>query len=111
MKIVLTKTGEPTYRVVEKWARTRRLSARETQVLHASLVGRSRKQIANEEGLSPGTVASHWRRIMRKTGCRSQRAVFAIVFSWVAERSDASPGDINAGHADAAAVVTPTSES
>lgn len=55
-----------------------RLSAREAAVLSALIEGRSAERIAAEAFVSPTTVRSQIRSILRKLGCNSQLAAVAL---------------------------------
>lgn len=68
---------------VREFAVRHNLSDRETAALLLSTVGVFRKEAAHRLGCAPGTVDTYWRRILRKTGTRSQPELFAalVVFA------------------------------
>jgi DNA-binding NarL/FixJ family response regulator len=51
------------------------LSKREWQVLACARAGLSRKETASRLGISLATVATHWKRMLSKTGLDSERRV------------------------------------
>ncbi len=55
------------------------LSPRETEVLTASLNGHDVAAIAAELDCQPGTLKTYWQRILKKTGCETQRDVTAAL--------------------------------
>lgn len=57
-----------------------RLSPRESQVVQLSAEGKSRREIAAELGCEPATVATHWNRILRKTGLPTERRVVSAAW-------------------------------
>ena len=60
-------------------ARERRLSARETEVLHALVGGRSAAEIAGELGIAARTVRFHQGRILEKLGASSRADLLRLV--------------------------------
>ena len=71
---------------LERFCRQHGFSAQETQVLRAAADGHSNAEVATELDCGPGTVASYWRRIFRKTGQRTKRNVVADVLRFALER-------------------------
>jgi DNA-binding NarL/FixJ family response regulator len=57
-----------------------RLSPRESEIVQLTTQGRSRSEIAIKLGCEPATVASHWNRILRKTGLPTQRRVVSAAW-------------------------------
>jgi len=60
-----------------------RLSERERSLLVQAVSGVSDKLIADEWACSRDTIATYWKRIFVKTGCRPQRDVFAHLVRFV----------------------------
>lgn len=56
-------------------------SQREREVVRAAAEGLVNKEIADRLGLRPGTIATYWRRIYKKTGLASQRDVLAALIA------------------------------
>ena len=75
------------HRVAERFSRENKLSSREMQALRAGLDGKNREETAAVLLLAPGTISTYWKRIKKKTGCRSQREVFTAVFEMAARGS------------------------
>ncbi|MBW2525864.1 MAG: response regulator [Deltaproteobacteria bacterium] len=63
-----------------------RLSPREGQIVELTVQGKSRAEIASALGCEPATVASHWHRILHKTGLPSQRRVVSAAWSYALRR-------------------------
>jgi len=56
-------------------------SQREREVVRGAAEGLVNKQIADRLGLRPGTIATYWRRIYKKTSLPSQRDVLAALIA------------------------------
>ncbi|MDX2054461.1 MAG: helix-turn-helix transcriptional regulator [Polyangiaceae bacterium] len=56
-----------------------RLSAKQRDLLRCALEGLNNDEAASELGCARQTVATHWNRIFKKVGCRSQRDVISTV--------------------------------
>jgi NarL family two-component system response regulator LiaR len=67
------------------------LSSREWEVLDLLVAGRGTREIADELGLSPETVRSHVKRLLRKLGAHSRAE--AVEQARALLRSDVEPGD------------------
>jgi DNA-binding NarL/FixJ family response regulator len=63
-----------------------RLSPRESQIVKLAAQGRSRSEIATTLGCEPATIASHWNRILRKTGLPTQRRVVSAAWCYALRR-------------------------
>jgi DNA-binding NarL/FixJ family response regulator len=68
-------------RSVDNYCHTHGLSPRERDVIRAAAEGMVNKEIAYQLGCMPGTIATYWRRIYRKTGLTSQREVLAALIA------------------------------
>jgi DNA-binding NarL/FixJ family response regulator len=67
--------------VVRKLARAASLSERETAVVQRAAEGLNRKETAHKLGCSLWTVELEWRRILRKTGQRSEPELLALLLA------------------------------
>ncbi|GGM49764.1 response regulator transcription factor [Dactylosporangium sucinum] len=56
------------------------LTARERDVTGLAALGRSTRQIANELGISPFTVADHLKSVFAKVGVRSRSELVAAIY-------------------------------
>ncbi len=72
---LLARTDSPT----ESFALRFELSPREASILKMAATGMRDKEIAYDLGVSPGTQATYWQRIFKKTGQRSQRDVLGAL--------------------------------
>lgn len=72
---------------VDAFCVSSRLSPRESQVLKLSVHGKSRSEIAEALGCQPSTVATHWSRILHKTGLATQRRVVSAAWTHALRRS------------------------
>jgi DNA-binding NarL/FixJ family response regulator len=77
--------------IVEGYAEAKALSGQERRLLELAVSGAHNKLIADELGLSLGTVATYWRRIFAKTGKSPQRSVLADVVQFAASRVASGP--------------------
>src|SRR5690606_33370801 len=62
---------------VRSFSDAHRLSPTMTALLELAAAGLDNHQAAAELGVTLGTVSTLWRRIRKRTGCPSQREVFA----------------------------------
>jgi PAS domain S-box-containing protein len=76
-------------RIHEFGRREATLTAREREVMHLIVAGRSTRQIAAELGLSPKTIETHRAHVLRKTGVPSIAQLVRLVVLQVR----ISPGD------------------
>jgi DNA-binding NarL/FixJ family response regulator len=63
-----------------------RMSGRESELLGLAAAGVDNAEAAVRLSCKPATVTTYWRRIFRKTACRSQRDVLAAVLRFEAGR-------------------------
>lgn len=77
--------------VVEDYSVANALSGQERRLLELAVGGAHNKLIADQLGLSLGTVATYWRRIFAKTGKCPQRSVLADVVQFAAARVPSEP--------------------
>jgi len=69
--------------VVARYSQQRRLSDTQSVVLILHFGGVHDKEIACELGVSVATVHEHWRRIARKSECRTRADVLADVYRFL----------------------------
>lgn len=73
---------------VRTFAKGYELSDRESDVMILFVRGLWGKSAAEAMGCAPSTVDVFWRRIIRKTGCRSRESVAAALFLHLAASQD-----------------------
>ena len=88
----MPRASESWRRIVEGYAEANALSGQERRLLELAVSGAHNKVIADELGLSLGTVATYWRRIFAKTGKSPQRGVLADIVQFAASRVASGPG-------------------
>jgi DNA-binding CsgD family transcriptional regulator len=59
------------------------LSAKQVRILTLTMQGLERKEVARELGCSVKTVETHWKRILGKTRCTSERRVISHMLHWI----------------------------
>jgi DNA-binding NarL/FixJ family response regulator len=77
--LVLTPIAAPHAPPVELLQSLFDLTPREAQVARSLANGRTVDEIASEGGVSPGTVRTHVRGVLEKTGCHRQTDVVALL--------------------------------
>lgn len=87
----MSRASESWRWIVEGYAEAKALSNQERRLLELAVSGAHNKVIADELGLSVGTVATYWRRIFAKTGKSPQRGVLADVVQFAATRVPSEP--------------------
>jgi DNA-binding NarL/FixJ family response regulator len=88
---VLDSLVEYRQQAVDKYARIRRLSRREHQVLALLGDGEDRASIARQLGISPETAKSHIHHIMQKLGVQSRSEAAALAFDLGVASTDDAP--------------------
>jgi DNA-binding NarL/FixJ family response regulator len=87
----MSRASESWRWIVEGYADANALSGQERRLLELAVSGAHNKRIADELGLSLGTVATYWRRIFAKTGKSPQRNVLADIVQFAASRVAIDP--------------------
>jgi DNA-binding CsgD family transcriptional regulator len=77
LSVPATNDERPLQRLLADLSLTAALTPREREVLAAAVRGLDTKVTAIELGVSPKTVDEMWRRVYRKTGCRSRVEVLS----------------------------------
>jgi DNA-binding CsgD family transcriptional regulator len=78
--------------IVERVAHTYRLNEREKLIVLLTVRGRSTKEICAAAGCPPGTLSEHWRRIQRKSGLTSRKAIAAPLVEEAIRMGSPGPG-------------------
>src|SRR5262245_1065379 len=75
-----------------RYARARRLSARETEALRHTLKGLTWEETSKEMGVGVSTIKTMWRRIFKKTGMTSQQKLVSdLIDHWTRESALGGP--------------------
>jgi DNA-binding CsgD family transcriptional regulator len=69
--------------VIAAYARKRKLSPRQAEIIHQHVRGRADKEVAASFGCTEATVYEHWRRMAQKCGLHLKSEVIADFHAFV----------------------------